>query len=117
MRSLLRGKRVHIDTNVFVYVAVKHPELYEACRKVLEGLVNEEYAGYGSHLALFELFGSLSKISAEAAYEAATAYLDLPLHILHIDRDTLVLARDVARLSRTTYDAVHAASRPGTASR
>jgi len=100
---------VYIDTNIFVYVAVKHPEFYEACREVLEGLVNEEYAGYGSHLVLFELFGSLSRISAGAAYEAAAAYLDLPLRMLHIDRDTLLLARDIARLSRTTYDAVHAA--------
>ncbi len=100
---------MYIDTNIFVYVAIKHPEFYAACREVLEALVNEEYIGYGSYLVLFELFGSLSRISVEAAYEAATVYLDLPLHVLRMDRETLLLARDIAKLSRTTYDAVHAA--------
>jgi len=105
----LKGRRAYIDANIFIYVAVKHPEFYEACREVLEALVNEEYVGYGSHLILFELFGSLSRISVEAAYEAATAYLDLPLRIAHLDREALTLARDIALLSHTTYDAVHAA--------
>ncbi|RLE68942.1 MAG: VapC-like toxin [Thermoprotei archaeon] len=109
MRSLLKGRRVYIDTNIFIYVAVRHPDFYTACREVLEALVEEEYAGYGSQLVLFELFGSLSKVSVEAAYEASMAYLDLPLRILHVDRRTLLLARDVAELSHATYDAVHAA--------
>lgn len=90
-------------------MAVEHPEFYAACREVLEALVSEEYTGYGSNLVLFELFGSLSRISVKAAYEAATAYLDLPLHILHVDRETLILARNIAKLSHATYDAVHAA--------
>lgn len=109
MRSLLRGRRVYIDTNVFVYVAVRHPDFYTACRDVLEALVEEEYVGYGSHLVLFELFGSLSRVGVEAAYEASMAYLDLPLRMLHLDREALILARDIAKLSHTTYDAVHAA--------
>jgi len=109
LRRALRGKRVYIDTNVFIYVALKHPDFYASCKRVLELLVEEEFEGYGSHLVLFELFGALSKISPEAAWEAATAYLDLPLSMLTLDRSALQVARDIAKLSGVTYDSLHAA--------
>ena len=109
MRSLLKGKRVYIDTNIFIYVALKHPRFYEGSRKVLEMLVSEEFKGYGSHFVAFELFGSLSRISVEAAYEAVNAYLDMPITMLHPVRETYEYARLIASLSKTTYDAIHAA--------
>ncbi len=105
----MKGKRVYIDTNIFVYTALKHPRFYEGSRKVLEMLVSEEFSGYGSHLVAFELFGSLSRISVEAAYEAINAYLDMPITMLHPTRETYEYARLIAALSKTTYDAVHAA--------
>lgn len=73
MRSLLRRRRVYIDTNILVYVALKHPKFYEGSRNVLDMLVSEEFEGYGSHLVAFELFGSLSRISVEVAYEAVSS--------------------------------------------
>ncbi len=109
MRNLLRGKRVYIDTNVFIYVALKHPQYYESCRAVLEMLLRREFVGYGSHLVVFELFAALSRISVEAAYEAVNAYLDLPIHVLELGRETLDYAKEIAALSGTTYDAMHAA--------
>ncbi len=109
MKNLLKGKRVYIDTNVFIYVALKHPQYYENCYTVLNMLVSREFAGYGSHLVVFELFGALSKISVEAAYEAVNAYLDMPIQILELNRKTFDYAREIAALSRTTYDALHAA--------
>ncbi len=109
MRSLLRGKRVYIDTNVYIYVALKHPEFYEKCYEVLRLLAAKEFTGYGSSLVLHELFGALSEVSAEAAYEAATAYLDLPLTMLEPSRRTLSYAKTIARLAHVTYDALHAA--------
>jgi len=72
-------------------------------------LVSKEFTGYGSHLVLFELFGALSEISVEAAYEAVISYLDLPLTILEINRETFDYAKEIASLSRTTYDSLHAA--------
>ncbi len=72
-------------------------------------LVSEEFTGYGSSLVLFELFGALSKLNVEAAYEAVNAYLDLPLNILELNRDTFTYAKEMAKLSNTTYDALHVA--------
>ncbi len=45
MRSLLKGRRVCIDTNIFIYAALKHPRFYEDSRRVLEMLVSEEFKG------------------------------------------------------------------------
>jgi len=72
-------------------------------------LVSKEFNGYGSHLVLFELFGTLSRINVEAAYEAANSYLNLPLTILELNRETLDYAREIATLSNVTYDSLHAA--------
>ena len=105
----MRGKRVYIDTNVYIYVALKHPEFYEGCYAVLEMLTSGEFEGYGSHLILFELFGALSRISVEAAYEAVNSYLSLPLTILELNRETFSYAREIAAASGVTYDSVHAA--------
>ncbi|RLF22235.1 MAG: VapC-like toxin [Thermoprotei archaeon] len=109
MRSLLRRKRVYIDTDIFIYVALKHPDFYRDCYNVLNMLVTKEFSGYGSHLVLFELFGALSRISVEAAYEAVNSYLDLPLTMLELNRETFDYAREIARLSKVTYDSLHAA--------
>ncbi len=105
----MRGKLVYIDTNVFVYVALKHPDFYRECYNVLDMLVSGEFTGFGSHLVLFELFGVLSRFNVEAAYEAVNSYLDLPLTILELNRETFSYAREVAKLSGVTYDSLHAA--------
>ena len=54
-------------------------------------LISKEFIGYGSHLVLFELFGALSKVNVDAAYEAIDACLNLPLIILEIDRDHSII--------------------------
>jgi len=105
----LRGRRVYIDTNIFIYVALKHPDFYRQCYSVLDMLVSKEFSGYGSHLVLFELFGALSRISVKAAYEAVSAYLDLPLITLELNRETFNYAKEIATLSNVTYDSLHAA--------
>ena len=105
----MKGKQVFIDTNIYIYVAVRHPDFFDKCYRILRMLVDGEFRGYGSKFVLFELFGALSKISPAAAYEASHCYLNLPLKNLDIDREALKLARDIAARSGTTYDAIHAA--------
>jgi predicted nucleic acid-binding protein len=58
---------------------------------------------------LFELFGALARVSVEAAYEATVSYLNLPLTMLELNRETLDYAREIAKLSNVTYDSLHAA--------
>ncbi|WP_261310023.1 type II toxin-antitoxin system VapC family toxin [Saccharolobus shibatae] len=105
----MRGKRAYIDTNIFIYVALKNLDFYNICYKVLDMLISGEFKGLGSYLVLFELFGSLSKIDVKAAYEAVNSYLDLPITILETNRDTFSHAKEIAELSGVTYDALHAA--------
>ena len=106
----MRGKRVFLDTNIFVYVALKHPDFHDSCYEILELLVDEYYHGYGSDLILFELFGALSKINPKAAYEAAISYLNLPIVRLEINRDVIKVAWKIAEKSGVTYDSIHAAT-------
>ena len=105
----MRRKRAYIDTNVFIYVAVKHPDFFDKCNEVLKYLVKGEYEAYGSELILFELFGALSRINATAAYEATIYYLDLPIKLLNLSRSALLIAKEIAKESKITYDAIHAA--------
>jgi len=105
----LKEKRVYIDTDIFVYVALKHPDYYKKCYSVLELLTLKEFTGYGSQLVLFELYGALSKLNVEAAYEAVKSYLNLPLTILEVNRDTFRYAKEIAALTGITYDSIHAA--------
>lgn len=105
----MKGKRVYIDTNIYAYIALKHPDFYKECYNILYMLISKEFIGYGSHLVLFELFGALSKVNVDAAYEAIDACLNLPLIILEIDRNTFMYAKEIGMLSNVTYDAVHAA--------
>jgi len=108
LRNLLKGRRVYIDTNIFIYVALKHPEFYRRCYEVLEMLVDSVFRGYGSYLVAFELFGALSEINVEAAREATASYLDMPLTMLKVDRETFKYAVEIARLSNVTYNSIHA---------
>lgn len=105
----MKEKRVYIDTDIFVYVALKHPDYYKKCYSVLELLTLKEFTGYGSQLVLFELYGALSKLNVEAAYEAVKSYLNLPLTILEVNRDTFRYAKEIAALTGITYDSIHAA--------
>ena len=105
----MKGKRAYIDTNVLVYVALKHPDFYDDCLNILKMLVDGDYIGYGSLFVLFELFGALSKINPKAAYEASTYYLNLPIKLLEFNRDVLELSYEISRISRVTYDSLHAA--------
>ena len=109
LKKALEGKRVYIDTNIYIYVALNHPKYYGKCYEVLDLLISRKFEGYGSILVLFELFGALSEINVNAAYDAALSYLDFPLIILEVDRKTLEYAKIIAEFSKTTYDALHAA--------
>ena len=63
----MKGKRVYIDTNVFAYVSLKHPDYYSGCYNVLSMLVLKKFKGYISYFVLFELFGVLSRFNPKVA--------------------------------------------------
>lgn len=102
-------KRVYIETNIFIYVALKHPEYYMPYYKLLRKIVSEQIHAYGSELVLFELFGAMAKINPAAAYEATISYLNFPITHLELNRETFELERDLSEDSKTTYDSIHAA--------
>ena len=70
---------------IFIYIAMKNPGLHDSRCKALGMLASNESDGYGSHLVLFELFGAMSKINVEAAYETVNSYLNFPLNMLGVE--------------------------------
>ncbi|HID17856.1 TPA: VapC-like toxin, partial [Candidatus Bathyarchaeota archaeon] len=70
-------------------------------------LASKEFDDYGFQLILFKLFGSLSRINVDATYEDAVSHPNFPIGMLKLDRGALDYA--MAKLSRVTYDSLHAA--------
>lgn len=72
-------------------------------------LISDEFEGFGSDLVLLELFGNLSRINVQVAHEVVNLYLDLPITILKLNRDTFTYAKEISELSGATYNSLHAA--------
>ncbi|MCD6490712.1 MAG: type II toxin-antitoxin system VapC family toxin [Candidatus Njordarchaeia archaeon] len=94
---------------IYVYLAVKHPDFYEECFRILKDMIQGIYQEYSSAYISFELFGALTKINVNAVYEASLSYLNLPIKFLNIDRDVLLFAKEIAQITGVTYDSIHVA--------
>jgi len=100
---------VYVDTNVYVYVALRHPELGEACARILRRVVSGELRAAGSDLVAVELLGSLTRVSPEVARGALEAYLAMPVRRLEVDERVLRAAALINGVVNVGCDAVHAA--------
>ena len=101
--------RAYIDTNIFVYAILHHPEYGNICSKILEDFKDKVYEPYGSMMVALELFGSLSKINPSIARKATELYLSLDITILPLNTEALTLALLINEVVNIRYDAVHAA--------
>ncbi len=104
-----RPGEVYVDTNVYVYVALRHPELGEPCARVLRAVVSGELRAAGSDLVAIELLGSLARVGPEVAEGALEAYLAMPVRRLEVDERVLRAAALINGVVNVGYDAVHAA--------
>jgi len=101
--------KAYIDTNVFVYAVIHHPELGEACSEILRDFKKEKYSACGSLMVAVELLGSLSRIDPIVAGRAVKLYLALGLDMLPLNVEVLGLASLINEEVNVGYDAVHAA--------
>ncbi len=98
-----------MDTNVYVYVALRHPELSGPCAAILRRVVSGELRAAGSDLVAVELLGSLARVDPRVARGALEAYLAMPLRRLEIDERVLRAAAAINEIVNVRYDAIHAA--------
>lgn len=102
--------KAYLDTNVYVYVALKNINYFEKCKSILNDALTGKIFAYGSLLVAVELLGSISRINPQIAQEALKAYLSMPIHNLEITYETLQLSALVNTVVNIGYDSIHAAT-------
>ena len=109
--SRSRGARIkaYVDTNIYVYAILHHPEYWELCAEILRDVEDGVFEAYGSVLVAVELLESLSRIGPRVARRAVEAYLSLGMAILGVDVSVVKLASVINEVADVGYDAVHAA--------
>lgn len=100
----------YIDTNIYDYVALKHPRYGVACKQILEDVAEGRLEGHGSLLVAIEILGSLSEITPEIAKGALEAYFSLPIRAAPLHQHVIENASEIAVKTNVSYDAIHAAA-------
>ena len=109
MRSPGTRTKVYVDTNIYLYAILHHPQYGQVCAEVLRDLGRGLFSAYGSTLVAIELLGALSKINPHIARRALEDYMALPITILELDETVLMVAALINEVVNVRYDAVHAA--------
>jgi len=98
----------YIDTNIYVYVALRNRAYFEKCRLILRDALSGRLTAYGSPMVVAELLGSLSRVDPVLAREALRAYLAMPLRSLELTQEALLLASLISTVVNVGYDSIHA---------
>lgn len=102
--------RAYIDTNIYDYVALRHPVYGKACREILSDVYERKLEAYGSILVAIEILGSLAEIDTKIAAGAVNAFLSLPIEMVPIDNRSIEMAASIALETSVSYDSVHASA-------
>lgn len=102
--------KAYVDTNIYDYVALRHPVYGEACREILRDVNEGELETYGSMLVAIEILGSLAEIDTNMAVGGVKAFFSLPVKIIPIDERIIESAATIALEADVSYDAVHAST-------
>jgi len=100
----------YVDTNIFVYVALKHPTYGGSCKEILADIWKRRINAYCSFLVPIEILGSIAEIDRDIAAGALTAFFSLPINLIAMDERLIHEAADIMRQADVTYAAVHAAA-------
>lgn len=100
--------KAYIDTNIYIYVALRNTSYYSKCKRILRDMINRRFEAFGSNLIAIEILGSLSKINTHIARGALKAYLSMPIRNLDITNKVLLMASYINECVNVRYDAIHA---------
>lgn len=100
----------YIDTNIFDYVALKHPKYGQACKKITDDIRDGRLKAYCSYLVPMEILGSLSRVDQKMATRAIVAFFSFPIDMIPIDERIIREASEITLETGIVYDAIHAAA-------
>jgi len=102
--------QAYVDTNIFDYVALRHPKYGKACKSIMDDIRDEEFEAYCSHLVPMEILGSLAKVDRKIAYGAIRAFFSFPIRMILVDESLLRKASEIMMETGLTYESIHAAA-------
>lgn len=104
--------KLYLDSNVFVYYALRNQQYFEKCGQILAKIRSGENKGVISVHVLGEVYRVVKKYGgAQAALAATDAILSLPFEIVESNASLFVEARKLAgKYGLDIFDAVHVAS-------
>jgi len=102
--------RAYIDTNIFDYVAIRHPKYGEACKKITDDIRDGKIEAYCSYLVPIEILGSLASVDPNVAAGAILAFFSFSIKMIQIDQMLIKKASEIMREIDITYDSIHAAA-------
>ncbi|MEE8359228.1 MAG: type II toxin-antitoxin system VapC family toxin [Candidatus Hydrothermarchaeales archaeon] len=85
--------RAYIDSNIFIYHALMHRQLFKPCKRILEDVLEGNLDAFTSVLTLTEVYHVISKeTDGDKAEQAINAILSLPLEVKDMHISTVILA-------------------------
>lgn len=99
-----------MDTNIFDYVALKHPKYGQACKRITDDIRDGRLKAYCSYLVPAEILGSLGRIDRVIAVGAILAFFSFSIDLIPLDERIIREASRITMETGVTYDAIHAAS-------
>lgn len=103
-------KRFYVDTNIFDYVALRHPKYGKACKRITDDIRDEKFEAYCSQLVPIEILGSLAEVDPQLSAGAVTAFFTFPIKLIPIDERLIRKAADLMIETGPGYDSIHAAA-------
>ena len=98
----------YIDTNIFDYVALKHPKYGLACKRITDDIRDGRLKAYCSYLVPIEILGSLARVDREIAAGAILAFFSFPIEMIPLDERIIREASEITLETGVGYDAIHA---------
>ena len=100
----------YVDTNIFDYVALKHPKYGLACKKITDDIRDGRLEAHCSYLVPMEILGSLARVDRKIAAGAILAFFSFPIDMIPIDERIIREASEITLETGVGYDAIHAAA-------
>jgi len=100
----------YVDTNIFDYVALKHPKYGLACKKITDDIRDGRLEAHCSYLVPMEILGSLARVDRKIAAGAILAFFSFPIDMIPIDERIIREASEITVETGVGYDAIHAAA-------
>ena len=100
----------YVDTNIFDYVALRHPKYGQACKRITDDIRDGRLRAYCSFLVPIEILGSLGRIDRKIAAGAILAFFSFSINMIPLDERIIREASKITMETGVTYDAIHAAS-------